>query len=95
MSPAKVAAVLVLASVAAPAPAQAFGFAGCPNLPAYNRALGTLQGMSTCGMTAEEARRVIAAHDGSIATPRQVEPSSSAYRRPGRKQPRHGHPHYR
>ena len=83
---------LVLAA-AAPTQARAFGFPGCPDLPEYNRALGTLQGLSTCGMTVEEARRVVAAHDGSAATPRQVEPSPPAYRRSGRKPPRHGRAH--
>ena len=76
--------------LAAAAPAWAFGFPGCPDLPEYNRALGTLQGLSTCGMTVEEARRVVAAHDGAAAPVRQAEPIAPAYRRHGRKTPRHG-----
>ncbi|MDP4006270.1 hypothetical protein [Methylobacterium sp. NEAU K] len=60
------AAVLVLvATIGAPAAAWAWGVPGCTNLPEYNRALGALQGMtSACDMTVEEARRVVAAHDG-------------------------------
>ncbi|MCJ2072565.1 hypothetical protein MKK75_27875 [Methylobacterium sp. J-030] len=54
----------------APAPAWAWGVPGCTNLPEYNRALGALQGMtSACDMSVEEARRVIAAHDGVAAPP--------------------------
>jgi len=64
------AAVVAAALVGAPAAARAWGVPGCTNLPEYNRALGALQGMtSACDMSVEEARRVIAAHDGVAAAP--------------------------
>jgi hypothetical protein len=64
------AAVVVAALVGAPVAARAWGVPGCTNLPEYNRALGALQGMtSACDMSVEEARRVIAAHDGVAAPP--------------------------
>ena len=89
-------AVLVLMiSLAAPSAAWAFGFAGCPNLPDYNRALGTLQGMTVCGMTIEQARRVIAAHDGSTIADRQVAPAYQAHHRRDRRPPRHRAAHHR
>ncbi|MCJ2088577.1 hypothetical protein MKK88_21725 [Methylobacterium sp. E-005] len=60
---------------AAPAPAWAWGVPGCTNLPEYNRALGALQGMtSACDMSVEEARRVVAAHDGVVAPPTVAAP---------------------
>ena len=46
---------------AAPGPASAFGAPGCGNLPEYDRAVGTLQGLSTCDMSVEQARRIVAA----------------------------------
>ena len=61
----KAAALLALTTaITAPTTAHAFGGFGCFDLPAYNRALGVLQGLSTCGMSLEEARRIVAAHDG-------------------------------
>ncbi|GAB6973005.1 hypothetical protein [Methylobacterium phyllosphaerae] len=62
---------LVLAAVGiVPAPAWAWGVPGCTNLPEYNRALGALQGMtSACDMSVEEARRIVAAHDGVAPGP--------------------------
>lgn len=60
---------------ALPVPAWAWGVPGCTNLPEYNRALGALQGMtSACDMSVEEARRVIAAHDGVVAPPAVAPP---------------------
>nr|WP_210274961.1 hypothetical protein [Methylobacterium fujisawaense] len=53
-----------------PASAWAWGVPGCTNLPEYNRALGALQGMtSACDMSVEEARRIVAAHDGVAPGP--------------------------
>ncbi|MCJ2132584.1 hypothetical protein MKK69_00605 [Methylobacterium sp. J-026] len=71
---------LVLAVVGgAPVTALAWGVPGCTNLPEYNRALGALQGMtSACDMSVEEARRIIAAHDGRAAPPPAVAPPQAA-----------------
>ena len=69
---------LALATMGA-APAWAWGVPGCTNLPEYNRALGALQGMtSACDMSVEEARRVIAAHDGVVAPPPAAAPTVAA-----------------
>jgi hypothetical protein len=58
----------MVTAISAPAAAWAWGVPGCANLPEYNRAVGALQGMtSACSMTVEEARRVVAAHDGPAA----------------------------
>lgn len=58
----RVAAGIVLAGLAAPAPALAWGIPGCVNLPEYDRALGALQGMtSACDMSLERAHRIVAA----------------------------------
>ncbi len=90
------AGVMLAMMGAAPAPARAWGVPGCTNLPEYNRALGALQGMtSACDMSVEEARRVIAAHDGVAAPPPAavapaVAPPPRAHRRPHRKA-RHAH----
>jgi hypothetical protein len=67
----KALAVIVLAALGLdPSAARAWGIPGCANLPEYNRALGALQGMtSACDMSVEEARRVIAAHDGVAPAP--------------------------
>ena len=64
-------AVAMLAALGgAPGAAWGWGVPGCTNLPEYNRALGALQGMtSACDMSVEEARRVVAAHDGVAAAP--------------------------
>jgi hypothetical protein len=79
---------------AAPAPAWAWGVPGCTNLPEYNRALGALQGMtSACDMSVEEARRVVAAHDGVAPPPAAaptVAPPPQAHHRHHRRV-RHGH----
>ncbi|MGU3464670.1 hypothetical protein ACLBXO_07415 [Methylobacterium sp. C33D] len=79
-------AALVLAVAgAAPVPARAWGVPGCTNLPEYNRALGALQGMtSACDMSVEEARRVVAAHDGVAPGP-----PVAAAEPPSRVAPRH------
>ncbi|MET3480936.1 hypothetical protein [Methylobacterium sp. 1973] len=64
-----VALVLAAAGIV-PASAWAWGVPGCTNLPEYNRALGALQGMtSACDMSVEEARRIVAAHDGVAPGP--------------------------
>lgn len=82
MSFRKCLAGLALAMIGAvPAPAWAWGVPGCTNLPEYNRALGALQGMtSACDMSVEEARRVIAAHDGVAAPPPVTAPPQVAPR---------------
>lgn len=78
------AALVLAAAGAAPAPAWAWGVPGCTNLPEYNRALGALQGMtSACDMSVEEARRVVAAHDGVAPGPRS--PPRSRRRRGSRR----------
>lgn len=90
------AALMLAAAGAAPTPAGAWGVPGCTNLPEYNRALGALQGMtSACDMSVEEARRVIAAHDGVAAPPPpvvqpQIAPPPRTRRRPHRTR-RHAH----
>lgn len=88
------AALVLAAAGAAPAPAWAWGVPGCTNLPEYNRALGALQGMtSACDMSVEEARRVIAAHDGVAAEPPAVAAPQAAPRSRvrARHRGRHGH----
>jgi hypothetical protein len=88
------AAAVLAASIATPATALAWGVPGCTNLPEYNRALGALQGMtSACDMSVEEARRVIAAHDGVALPPAaapQVGPQVAPQIAP-RAQVRHRH----
>lgn len=80
------AALVLAAAGAVPAPAWAWGVPGCTNLPEYNRALGALQGMtSACDMSVEEARRVVAAHDGVAPGP----PVAAAEPPPPRVAPRH------
>jgi hypothetical protein len=64
--------VALVTTFAAPGTTWAFGFPGCPNLPEYARAVGTLQGLSTCGLNVEEARRVVAAHDGTAVAPQEA-----------------------
>ncbi|MCJ2059078.1 hypothetical protein MKL09_21370 [Methylobacterium sp. J-048] len=86
----------VVTILAAPAPARAWGVPGCTNLPEYNRALGALQGMtSACDMSVEEARRVIAAHDGvpAVQQPPAPPPRVQARRHPARSH--HRAPHHR
>ena len=58
------------AAVVAPVPAFAYSGLGCTNLPAYDRAVGALQGMpGACDMTVEEAKRIVAAHDRENGVP--------------------------
>lgn len=60
-------ALAVVAAMAAPIPAWAFGGGGspgCSNLPDYARAAGTLEGLSSCDMSIAQARAIVAAHDG-------------------------------
>ena len=70
--------------IASPATAWAFGGgAGCADLPEYDRATGALEGMpGACDMTVEQARRIVAEHDGPAASAQPVVPA------PHR---RHGH----
>ena len=63
----RVSVLAVAATMAAPVQAWAFGGGGapgCSNLPEYARAAGTLEGLSSCDMSVEQARRIVAAHDG-------------------------------
>lgn len=54
------AAIALIASLAAPSPASAWGVPGCINLPEYERALGALEGMpGPCDMSVAEARRIV------------------------------------
>jgi hypothetical protein len=85
------AAVVLAVTAGAPVTAWAWGVPGCTNLPEYNRALGALQGMtSACDMSVEEARRVIAAHDG-VAPPSPNPPPGAAAAPEPRPQVRHRH----
>lgn len=57
------AVVALVAGLAMPAPVLAWGVPGCVDLPEYERALATLRGMaSACGISVEEARRIVAAN---------------------------------
>ena len=63
-------AVFALVTLPSTAWSQGASGPGCTNLPEYNRALGALQGMtSACDMSVDEARRVIAAHEGRPLAP--------------------------
>lgn len=89
------AAIVLATTLASPASAWAWGVPGCTNLPEYNRALGALQGMtSACDMSVEEARRVVAAHDGvPAAAPAVADPQAAppqARRRHRRMRAHHG-----
>ena len=79
------AAALALATTfAAPVAAWGWGVPGCTNLPEYNRALGALQGMtSACDMTVEQARRIVADHDGPAVVPQVLprDPQAAPRRR--------------
>lgn len=67
---AKTSVLAVCLLIASPAGAWAFGGIGCADLPEYDRATGALEGMTgACDMTLEEARRIHAAHDGTLAEP--------------------------
>jgi bacterioferritin-associated ferredoxin len=69
------AVVALVVTIAAPAAAWGWGVPGCANLPEYNRALGALQGMtSACGMSVEQARRIITAHDSAPGPDQRVAP---------------------
>ena len=58
----QLAAMMLVAGLAAPSPALAWGVPGCINLPEYERALGALEGMpGACNMSVEEASRIVAA----------------------------------
>jgi hypothetical protein len=63
--------------------------------------LGALEGMSTCGMSVEEARRVVAARNGiplgapQVAPAPQIAPMPQAHHRNHRKRPRHRAAHQR
>lgn len=47
--------------VAAMAPSAAMTGIGCPDLPLYYRAVGTIEnGPGSCGLTTEEANRILA-----------------------------------
>ncbi len=69
-------AVVALATMAAPATALAFGAgAGCADLPEYYRAVGVLQGIpSTCGLSVEEARRIVYGQSAPAAVYGQAAP---------------------
>lgn len=57
-----VAAISLIAGLLMSAPVLAWSVPGCINLPEYERALATLRGMaSACGMSVEEASRIVAA----------------------------------
>lgn len=78
----RTAALAVASVIAVPATAWGMGIGiGCANLPAYNRAIGTLQGISSCGFTVEQARRIIAERDGPAAVYQKVAPRPRAYYR--------------
>jgi hypothetical protein len=65
----------LVAIVAASTASWGWGVPGCANLPEYNRAVGALQGMtSACGMSVEQARRIIAAHDSATGADQQAAP---------------------
>lgn len=62
MNTVRLAAIMLVAGLATPAPALAWGVPGCINLPEYERALGALEGMpGACNMSVEEASRIVAA----------------------------------
>ena len=65
-----VTATALIMTIAAPAPAWAFGAMGCADLPEYYRAVGALEGMpGACDMSVEQARRIVAAQAGPAAQP--------------------------
>ena len=78
----RIAALAFVSAIAAPATAWGMGIGiGCANLPVYNRAIGTLQGISSCGFTVDQARRIIAERDGPAAVYQEVAPPPRAYHR--------------
>ena len=66
----------LMAMIMSPATAWAFGGgAGCADLPDYARATGVLEGIpSGCDMSVEQARRIVAAHDGQSVVDQPVAP---------------------
>lgn len=79
-------------AIAMTAPATAWGMGvglGCTNLPAYNRAIGALQGISSCDMSVEDARRIIAERDGPAFLYPQGATSPGFNERPGRRRAPH------
>ena len=76
-------ALAMVAAMMSPATAWAFGGAiGCVNLPTYNRALGALQGLTgPCDMSVEEARRIVAEHDGRTVVDEPIAPRERVYDR--------------
>lgn len=64
-------AVAIVTAMAAPNSAWAYGGGGpgCSNLPEYDRAIGALQGLSSCDISIEDARRIVAAHGGQVYEP--------------------------
>ena len=69
-------------ALASPATAWAYSGLGCTDLPEYDRAVGALQGMpGACDMSLEQAKRIVAEHDGAnAAVPRDTGPHAA--RRP-------------
>ena len=75
--------------IASPATAWAFGAFGCADLPDYARATGVLQGMpSACDMSVEDARRIVAAHDGQAVVDPAVAPAPAHRKHHRAKTPR-------
>ena len=78
-------ATIVLAvamATASPVTAWAFGGLGCADLPDYARATGVLEGIpSGCDMSVEQARRIVAAHDGQAIVDQPVAPVPHARHR--------------
>lgn len=73
--------LVLAATLAAPFGAWAYSGLGCTNLPEYDRAVGALQGMpGACDMTIEQAKRIVAAHDGVNAD--QPGARSAGHRQP-------------
>lgn len=76
-------AVLALAGlIAASAPSFAMTGIGCPDLPEHDRAVGTvINGGSACGLTMEEARRILARDAGLAAPGQPAAPTAPAPRK--------------
>lgn len=81
-------AVLALAGlIILPAPSFAMTGIGCPDLPEYYRAVGTIEnGPGSCGMTTEEAKRILARGENSQGAAAQpAAPAPRAHRKHHRK----------
>ena len=67
----------LIALIATPASAWAMtGPGGCSGLPAYYRALGALQGMtSACNMSIEQAQSIVTSYDGPASVAEPVAPA--------------------